>query len=163
MILSQFEAENKKNIIIRIDGAARGNPGPAGVGGVIEDEKGQMLKEISEYVGETTNNVAEYLSLIAALKEAADYRAESLVVYSDSELLVRQINGEYKIKNEGLKPLVFEAIVLLNAYRDVSVNYVPREENKQADKLANQAIDDYEAGEKTIRKIVDLPEQGALF
>lgn len=153
----------QKRLILRVDGAARGNPGPAGIGGVIEDEKGQTLKELSEYIGETTNNVAEYLGLINALKEVADYQAEELTIYSDSELLVRQLNGTYKIKNEGLKPLASEAKVLLVAFKDVSIIYVPREENQQADKLANQAIDEYQAGDKEAKKVIDLPEQGELF
>src|SRR4030042_2578444 len=95
----------KKKLIIRIDGAARGNPGPAGAGGIIFDENGKALAKLSEYLGRTTNNVAEYSALVLTLEKAVDFQAEEITIYSDSNLLVQQLNGLFKIKNMQLLPL----------------------------------------------------------
>jgi len=131
-------------LILHVDGAARGNPGPAGIGGIIFDERGLKLCELSEYIGETTNNVAEYLALLRALKLASDVsEVESIHIHSDSELLVRQLEGTYKVKNPTLKSLFDEVKRLLRAYKRVKIYHVPREENAGADKLANKAIDEY--------------------
>ncbi len=130
-----------KRLIINTDGAARGNPGPAGIGVVIKDEGGVIIKEIAEYLGETTNNQAEYRALIAALKSAVELGAESVAVFADSELMVKQVKGLYKVKNEGLKPLFIEVKGLLPKFKACNIEYVPRERNKEADKLANIAID----------------------
>ena len=150
-------------LTLRVDGAARGNPGHAGIGGIISNEAGCKLLSFSEYIGETTNNVAEYSALIFGLREAAKLKSNSVVVYSDSELLVQQLNGLYKVKNAGLKPLFGEARRLLSSYMGVTVYHVPREENSEADKLANQAIEDYLSGEKKIVKLEGIPEQESLF
>ena len=128
-------------VTIHIDGAARGNPGPAGVGAVITDGDGKVLAEVCKYLGETTNNQAEYQALLLALKEAKRLKVLRISVFSDSELLVRQINGEYKVKNEGLKPLFREAVTLLRSFGGYAVAHIPREKNKRADQLANLAID----------------------
>ncbi|MBN1282225.1 MAG: ribonuclease HI family protein [Proteobacteria bacterium] len=128
-------------ITIHSDGAARGNPGPAGAGAVLRDESGAVVAEVSEYIGETTNNQAEYQALIFALGEAKRLGATSVAVFADSELMVRQLNGDYRVKNEGLKPLYQEAFKALRAVGEYTIEHLPRERNKEADKLANRAID----------------------
>ena len=130
-----------KKLIINTDGAARGNPGPAGIGVVIKDEKGAVVREIAEYIGETTNNQAEYRALIMALEAAVELKADSVGIFADSELMVSQIKGIYKVKNEGLKPLFEQARELLQKFKVCNIEYLPREKNKEADKLANIAID----------------------
>jgi len=130
-----------KKLIINTDGAARGNPGPAGIGVVIKDEKGAVVREIAEYIGETTNNQAEYRALIMALEAAVELKADSVGIFADSELMVSQIKGIYKVKNEGLKPLFDQARELLQKFKVCNIEYLPREKNKEADKLANIAID----------------------
>lgn len=130
-----------KKLLINTDGAARGNPGPAGIGAVLKDEAGKVVFEISEYLGERTNNQAEYMALIRALTKAAEAGAEEINVFADSELMVKQVKGLYKIKNEGLKPLFDEVKSLIRKFKGVNVSYVPRERNREADKLANKAID----------------------
>ena len=124
------------------DGAARGNPGPAGIGVVIKSEK-ETLLEVSDYIGKTTNNVAEYMALIRGLEEALDMGNKSVEVYSDSELVVKQLNGEYKVKNEGLVPLYLHTRSLIKKFNHFSINHTVREENKHADELANKGIDDH--------------------
>jgi len=103
----------------------------------------EVVKEITEYIGETTNNQAEYLALVAALKAAVELKADSISVRADSELMVKQIKGEYKVKNEGLKPLFNEIRLLLQKFKICNISYVPREMNREADKLANKAIDEH--------------------
>lgn len=150
-------------IIINTDGAARGNPGPAGVGAVITTGEGDLIDEAFEYIGEATNNVAEYQALIVGLKKAMAYRDKSVRVYLDSELLVKQLSGAYKVKNSGLKPLFTAAKDLLNLYPRIEIRHVPRERNKDADRLANEAIDRFEAGEIVKAVVVRTPGQGSLF
>lgn len=128
-------------VIIYTDGASRGNPGDAGLGVVISGADGQKIGEISEYLGKTTNNVAEYKALIRGLQEAKRAGATEVEVYTDSELMARQINGAYKVKNEGLVPLYHEAKQLLGQFTSGKVIHIRREFNKEADKLANLAID----------------------
>lgn len=130
-----------KKFIINSDGAARGNPGPSGIGVVIKDENGVIVREISEYIGETTNNQAEYKALLAALHGALSLGAEAIEIFADSELMVNQIKGVYKVKNEGIKPLFNEARGLLQKIKAYGIKHVPREKNKEADRLANEAID----------------------
>lgn len=124
------------------DGAARGNPGPAGIGVIIRNDA-EILSEISDYIGETTNNQAEYMALIRGLEEALDMGQKNAEVFSDSELLVKQINGEYKIKNKSLVPLFNEARSLISRFNQFKIYHTPREENELADKLANQGIDEH--------------------
>ncbi len=152
-----------KTLIIYSDGAARGNPGPAGAGGQIKDSSGNVLAEVSEYLGETTNNIAEYKALILALERALGYNPTRLEIRADSELLVRQLLGEYKVKNEGLKPLYDRIKQLLSGVKSVDIKHIYRSDNKHADELANQAIDSFEKGATIEKKIDDLPEQGSLF
>jgi ribonuclease HI len=122
------------------DGAARGNPGPAGIGIVIYNEKGEILEQHYQYVGTATNNIAEYEALVAALKLAGKYVPCSVQIHSDSELMVRQMMGRYKVKNEVLLVYFKTAQALSSDFVNVHFVHVPREQNKLADKLANQAI-----------------------
>lgn len=124
---------------IFIDGAAKSNPGPAGMG-VIVKKDGLVLREISEYIGETTNNVAEYISLLRALAEASILQADTIFVYSDSELLIRQMQGIYKLKAPSLRPLFYLAKSISANFSEVVYKHIPREENKEADSLARKAI-----------------------
>ena len=130
-----------KPILIYTDGAARGNPGPAAAGWCFCDESGVVLKEGKRFLGELTNNQAEYQALLLALEEAKKTGIQAIRVYSDSELMVRQLKGEYKVKNEGLKPLYQKAVLTLRAFAQYSLTSIPREKNEIADRLANEAID----------------------
>jgi len=138
---SLFGAEPGRSAVANIDGGARGNPGPAGYGVRIERDDGTSV-ELKEALGVTTNNVAEYRGLIAALAWAAAHGVSRLHVRSDSELLVKQMRGEYRVKHEGLKPLSGEARRLVAQIGDVRFEHVPREQNKDADRLANEAMDE---------------------
>jgi ribonuclease HI len=128
-------------LALYIDGASRGNPGPAGIGVVIKDPAGRTVAEISEFIGRGTNNVAEYRALIRGLEEAANLGARTVTVRSDSELLVRQLKGEYKVKSPDLSPLHLEAHRLLKGFGRTSVERIARGENAAADALANRALD----------------------
>src|SRR3989344_4591247 len=135
-----------KRIVIYTDGGARGNPGPAGIGAVIADEKGKTLKEISEYIGEATNNFAEYEALIRAFEAARELFGEKLKnmaieVRLDSELIVRQMQGAYKVKEPALKEQFARVGQLIGALDNISFTHVVREKNAHADKLVNDAID----------------------
>jgi ribonuclease HI len=125
-----------------IDGGARGNPGPAGYGVRVEDADGNLIEELYAPLGITTNNVAEYNGLLAALKWAVDHGHRDVHIRSDSELLVKQMRGEYKVKNEGLQPLVARARLLLMELGDVRFEHVRREMNKEADRLSNLGMDE---------------------
>jgi len=124
-----------------IDGGARGNPGPAGYGVVLEDESGRKIAELSEYLGHQTNNFAEYQGLIAALEYAVEDSRKALKVISDSELLVQQIKGIYKVKNPTLKDLHARAKELIAKLDWFSIGHVLRGHNEDADRLANEAMD----------------------
>lgn len=126
---------------IYIDGAARGNPGPAGIGIVITDDNGKVIDTLSRYLGETTNNISEYTALIFGMEEARSRKAKELVINTDSELLAKQLGGEYKVKSSALKDLYKKVKTLLANFEEVRINQIDREKNKQADKLANRAID----------------------
>lgn len=130
-----------KAITLRTDGASRGNPGPAGVGVVIEADDSSGRIELSEYIGRTTNNVAEYRALILALGEAEKLAPSALTVLSDSELLVRQLNGQYRVRSAQLLPLYLEVIRRLRRFPATRILHVGRGENGDADLLANRAID----------------------
>jgi ribonuclease HI len=130
-----------KGVTARTDGASRGNPGPAGIGVVLEIDGDSRPIEYSEYIGEATNNVAEYRALLLALSEAEKLSPSSLTILSDSELLVRQLNGEYRVKSDLLKPLYQEACWRLRGFPGTRILHVGRGENQSADRLANLAID----------------------
>jgi ribonuclease HI len=129
-------------LIIHTDGAARGNPGPAGIGVIIQNDKGEVLHEISGFLGQATNNVAEYTALITALEKAVSLNAQEVQLFTDSELVVKQIKGEYRVKNEGLKPLYQKAKGLIQQLGSFTITHIPREKNKEADRLANRGIDE---------------------
>ncbi|MBU0624829.1 ribonuclease HI family protein [Patescibacteria group bacterium] len=130
-----------KKLIIHTDGGARGNPGPAGIGVLIEDEAGNTVLEHSRYIGETTNNQAEYSAVIDALQHAKGLEATEVAVFLDSELVVRQLNGEYKVKDPGLAQQFLKVHNLRCAFRQVTFTHIRRELNKRADRLANEAMD----------------------
>jgi len=123
------------------DGGARGNPGPAGIGARLMTAGGDVVEDLADFIGKATNNVAEYQALIAGLEVALDRGVERLDVFLDSELVVKQVNGQYKVKDAGLKPLHQQACVLLSKFHEVDVRHVRREQNAAADALVNQAID----------------------
>jgi ribonuclease HI len=128
------------------DGGSRGNPGPAGSGAVVRDEKGAIVAEVSEYLGITTNNVAEYTGILRALEKlhkhlGSDSENASVVVKMDSMLVVKQMNGEYRIKHPNLVPLAVQVKELGKNFKSISFAHVYREHNKEADKLANRAMD----------------------
>ena len=128
-------------LIIYTDGASRNNPGEAGAGIFIMQD-GKPVDKIARYLGTTTNNIAEYQAAIIGLEHCVKLGASSVRLHADSELLVKQLNGQYKVKNEGLKPLYAKAKELIAKIGRVEVKYIPREQNKEADALANKAIDE---------------------
>ena len=133
---------NMKNIYINCDGASRGNPGRAAIGIQIKGEdKKTVLKQHSEYIGKTTNNVAEYLAVLKSLDLAKRFTNQNVFVYSDSELLVRQLNGTYQVKNKNLKELFNQVQKLQNSFQKVVFTHVRREYNVMADQLANETLD----------------------
>ncbi len=130
-----------EQVTIYSDGACRGNPGPSGAGAVLTGSDGRVIVEVCKYLGEMTNNQAEYRALMLALEEARSIGAQSVSIFADSELMVKQVRGEYKVKNEGIRPLFAEIQKLLRGFGGYTIEHVPRERNKQADRLANLAID----------------------
>jgi ribonuclease HI len=128
--------------LLMVDGAARGNPGDAGCGAVILDRNGTVVKELSRYLGHATNNVAEYEGLLMGLEALLRLGKKRIRVQSDSQLLVRQLNGEYRVKDEKLKALFQTAMSLLRQFDAYRILHVPRELNKLADRLANKGIDE---------------------
>ncbi len=128
--------------ILYADGAARGNPGPAGSGALLLDERGRPLAELALALGHATNNVAEYRALILGLEEARKRGIDEIDVRMDSLLVVRQMQGLWKIKHPGLRPLALRAGALLAKFGRRTIEHIPREENSRADALANRAIDD---------------------
>jgi ribonuclease HI len=128
-------------LTIYSDGGARGNPGPAGIGAVLYNENKRVVAEVAEFLGVTTNNQAEYRALIAALKKAASLGATEADCYLDSELVVKQLNREYRVKDKDLAPLFLEIHNLSLNFRKITYTHIPRERNKEADRLANAAMD----------------------
>jgi ribonuclease HI len=128
-----------KELKVYIDGASKGNPGPSGIGVVICQD-GQTIKNIASFIGNTTNNIAEYTALIYGLQEGLILGAESIKINTDSQLLYRQLKKIYKIKNPNILGLYNQVLHLLSAFKNVSINHISRLENKGADKLANQAV-----------------------
>jgi ribonuclease HI len=125
-----------------IDGGSRGNPGPASYGVIIRDPRGQIVAKLKKYIGRTTNNVAEYYGLIAALDYAQQHAIRALRIESDSELLVRQMRGQYKVKSPELRPLFERATKMARAFDAFKIDHVYREQNAEADALANEAMDE---------------------
>ncbi len=131
-----------ETVVVNVDGGARGNPGPAGVAAVATDVEGAVLAEDSAYIGEATNNVAEYQAILLGAQLAHRLGAREVRLVNDSELVARQIGGQYKVKHAGLKPLHREAMEALRAFDRWSVTSVRREHNERADELVNLALDE---------------------
>jgi ribonuclease HI len=128
-------------LVVHVDGGARGNPGPAAIGVVIADEAGTLLERHGERIGRTTNNVAEYRALLTGLAHARALGATEVEVIGDSELVAKQVNGEYKVKHAGLQPLHAQALAALQAFDGWRLRTVPRSQNAAADALVNAALD----------------------
>ncbi|PIY46184.1 MAG: ribonuclease H [Armatimonadetes bacterium CG_4_10_14_3_um_filter_66_18] len=126
--------------VLHVDGASRGNPGPSGVGVVLADPEGAVLHEVAENIGRTTNNVAEYTAWIRGLSLAADFGARQVTIHSDSELIIRQLKGDYQVKQPHLRGLHAEVKRLFNRFERVRVRQIPREQNADADLLATGAV-----------------------
>jgi ribonuclease HI len=124
------------------DGAARGNPGPAGAGAVLVEPSGQIVDRIGKYLGVHTNNYAEYMGLLLGLRRARELGVREVEVFADSELMIRQLGGRYQVKSASLRPLYQEALKLLNDFSRVKLVHVPREMNSAADEMSNRAIDE---------------------
>ena len=129
-------------LILYSDGGARGNPGPAAYGVAVYNAEGVLLEKLKKYLGELTNNQAEYEGVIAGLSKASELQATEIDFYLDSELIVKQLKGEYKIKNEGLQPLAAKVLALTNKFSRVNFYHVRREKNQLADELVNEALDE---------------------
>jgi len=127
--------------VLWTDGAARGNPGPAGIGAILKSADGEVLYTGSEFLGHTTNNVAEYKAVLLGLTGALAQGVERIEVRADSELLIKQLKGEYRVKSPGLRPLFEEARRLISRFESVKLTHIRRELNGEADRLANQGID----------------------
>jgi len=129
-----------KKVIIHADGASRGNPGPAAIGATIKDEQGKLIACISQGIGRTTNNQAEYRAVIAALEKAIRLGAEEVDINLDSQLVVKQISGEYRVKKPALKPLYQQVKQRQSLLKGFTIAYIPRRQNKEADRLASRAL-----------------------
>jgi ribonuclease HI len=140
------EAEPERKAIAsyqaNVDGGSRGNPGPAAYGVVVRDPRGEIVARLKKYIGNNTNNVAEYFGLIAALDYAQNHGIRALRIESDSELMVKQLRGQYKVKSEELKPLFERAKKMSQTFESFRISHVYREQNKEADALVNQALDE---------------------
>ncbi len=130
-----------KKIVVYSDGGARGNPGPAGIGAVLYDIDKNEIDKISKYIGETTNNQAEYQAMLAGIERAKELGANELICYLDSELVVKQMKREYKVKNKDLAPLFIKAYNFSLGFKSIDFIHIKREKNKIADALVNLAID----------------------
>jgi ribonuclease HI len=128
-------------LLVHVDGGARGNPGPAAIGAVVSTPDGEVLEEAAQGIGEATNNVAEYRALLLGLERARALGATEVEVINDSELVARQLQGAYKVKHAGLRPLYDQAMEALERFERWSVRSVPREQNAHADRLVNAALD----------------------
>ena len=132
-------------ILVYTDGGARGNPGPAAIGAVFylpEGEVNKQIGELKQYIGENTNNYAEYMALITALEKVYELGYKKVFCHLDSELVVKQLNGQYKIREETLKPLAAKVFALREKFEQVTFQHVRREQNKEADRLVNEALDE---------------------
>jgi len=137
---------NPPEIVANIDGGSRGNPGPAAYGVSVKTAQGEPVTAFAKFLGETTNNFAEYQGLLAALEFAVKHHYPRLRVLTDSELMARQISGQYKVRSPDLKPLYDQARALIARLDSFSIRHVYREQNREADRLANKAMDDAERG-----------------
>jgi ribonuclease HI len=133
-------------LFVNVDGGARGNPGPAAIGAVVKDAAGEVLEQRGERIGTATNNVAEYRALLLGIERAAQLGARELELIGDSELIVRQVKGEYKVKDATMRELHAEVKRALRPFERWSIRHVRREHNAEADRLVNQALDGAEVG-----------------
>ena len=145
---------------LHTDGGARGNPGPAGIGVLLTDEHGEVIAEVAQGIGETTNNVAEYTAVITGLELALERGITDLRVAVDSELVVHQLRGDWKIKNERLRALAVKARALMSRFDSASIEHVPREMNAGADRLANQGMD---AAALDLEQDAEAPQQSSFL
>ena len=129
-------------LVVNVDGGARGNPGPAAIAAVVKDGDGTLLEERGERIGEATNNVAEYRALLLGIERAAALGAREIELIGDSELIVRQVNGEYKVKDATLRDLNAEVRAALEGFEDWSIRHVRRDDNAEADRLVNATLDE---------------------
>jgi ribonuclease HI len=134
-----------EKLLVNVDGGARGNPGPAAIGVVVQSPSGEVLEERGERIGRATNNVAEYRALLAGVERAAALGASELELVGDSELIVRQVMGEYKVKDAALRELHAEVRRALRPFESWSIRHVRREQNAEADRLVNEALDSADA------------------
>lgn len=148
---------------LHTDGGARGNPGPAGIGAVLRNGDGEVIGEIAESIGNATNNEAEYRALIAGTELALERGVTDIEVLCDSQLVVSQMKGEWKIKSDSLRQLAVRARALLNRFSSASIAHVPRELNADADKLANQAMDAAELDARLDAESLTAPDQKSLL
>lgn len=128
-------------VVVHVDGGARGNPGPAGIGVVVSSDDGEVLRELGERIGPATNNVAEYRALLRGIEVARELGASDVEFVNDSELVAKQLTGQYRVKHPAIRPLFAEAIAALRGFDSWSIRSVPRAENADADALVNQALD----------------------
>jgi ribonuclease HI len=150
-----------RKVVLHCDGASRGNPGPASAGAQITEPGTQkVLAEVSEALGVATNNVAEYMALLLGLEKALSLGAAEILIRADSQLLIRQVNGQYRVKHPDMKQLHARALGLLSRFQGWQAEHVPREQNREADRLANQALDRPRAPHKAPG---DALKQGTLF
>ena len=145
---------------LHTDGGARGNPGPAGIGVVLTDERGDVIAEVGEGIGVTTNNVAEYTALIRGLEMALEHGVTEIDAFVDTSTVASQVKGEWKIKQEHLRPLAVKAQSLMNRFERAAIEHVPREQNADADELANQGMD---AAMLDAELDAEMPDQGSLL
>jgi ribonuclease HI len=137
-----LKIKNLTEAVIYTDGASRGNPGPASVGVVLFSGSGKKISEVSKYIGEATNNIAEYLAVIYGLQEACLYKAGKVLIKTDSQLVARQLKGEYKVRDVKMRLFFDIAKDLFRFFDKIEIKEIPREENSLADFLANKALDD---------------------
>jgi ribonuclease HI len=158
-------ARRFEELYVYVDGAARGNPGPAAIGVLVLTREGKRVAAFGEAIGETTNNYAEYTALIHALRLLSVFEVDRLRIYSDSELMAMQVKGEYRVKEKTLQSLYAQVMSMLRRYKDWDIAHIPREKNAEADALANRSLNEQviPAGKST-RKEPPPPEgQSALF
>ena len=130
-----------RRLRVNVDGGARGNPGPAAIAAVLATPEGEVVEERKQLIGEATNNVAEYRALLLGIERARALGANEVELVADSELVVRQVRGQYRVKDAGLKPLYAEVVRSLDGFDDWSIRHVRREDNAEADRLVNEALD----------------------
>lgn len=160
-------AKHFDELHVYVDGAARGNPGPAAIGVLVQTRQGKKVASFGEVIGETTNNFAEYMALIHALRLLSVFEVDRLCIYTDSELMASQINGEYRVKEKTLRSLYTQVISMLGRHRQYRIIHIAREDNAQADALANRALNEAvlpNMGKRTTNKQSPPPRgQAELF